>query len=150
MTRTRVVINTSLIVGAVIVVQYVLLAIFNYAYESVEQDAGELSGLNSSNLVPYFIGDLVSEIFYALGFAAGVFLSLRLVKPISWSLSWRSTILRGILATVFGTVGVFVMHVFESLLGSIQIGPYPFHIRSMLRLIQTTSGSTSSTGSAVS
>jgi hypothetical protein len=118
--------NTSLIVGAVIIAQYVLLEIFNYAYDSAEQAVGEVRGLNSSELVPFFIGDLVSEILYALGFAVGVFVSLKVVKPISSSLPWTSAMLRGVLATAFGAVGVFAVHVLEALLGSVKIGPYPF------------------------
>ncbi len=125
MTKNRLIRNVALLVGAFLLAQYIVSSIFNLAFDSVEQAVGQLSGLDGGIFANWF-GSIVVDAILALGFAVGVFVSLRFVRPVSATSSWKSTILRGVVATAFGAVGIFLIRLLQTLLGSVKIGPYPF------------------------
>ena len=71
-------------------------------------------------------GLALAGLVLALGMGGGAFASLRWVAPITAALSWRSVILRGVLAAAIGAIGVFVLRLAQSFLAAVSIGPYPF------------------------
>lgn len=119
----RVVLNVVLIVAAIVFLQELVLWLYEFGFQVAAGYMFSPPPLEFFvNALPNF---LISTLVLAVGFGGGAFVSLRWVAPVIATLSWRRVALRGLLAGVFGAVGVLVLRVIQGLLASVHIGPYP-------------------------
>jgi hypothetical protein len=125
MTKTRVVLNASLLVAAFIVAQNLVLTIWGLVFDAANPEIVTVQ-LDNINVVPALFWGEVNEAIYALSVGVGVFVSLRFVRSVSGELGWRATIARGVIATAFATLAVLAMRLIETLISTLHVGPHPF------------------------
>ena len=130
MTRTRIALVTGALVAGVLFIQTAILSGYGVGFEvasaAVEDSQSDTNGLsNVQQLVPYLPGILVSDLFYAAAFGAGVFVALRFIRPIETAFAWKRVILRGLVAAAIGTAAVLVVRLLQTLLTHVSLGPYP-------------------------
>jgi hypothetical protein len=126
MTKTRVVLNVSLLVAAFIVAQNLVLTIWGLVFDAA--NPGTLTNVvtNDPNIVQALFWAAGNEIVFALSFGVGVFVALRFVRPVWGSLGWRATIVRAVIATAFATAAVLAMRLIETLISTLHVGQHPF------------------------
>jgi hypothetical protein len=128
MTRTRITLATSALVACVVFIQGAIVTLYGYGYDVASAsafDAAPGNVQNSQEILPFLPGILIGDLIVAVGFGAGVFVALRLIRSITADLSWKRVVIRGVLATAVGSVAVLAVRLLETLLTSVTIGPFP-------------------------
>ena len=128
MKSNRVLVISSALVACVIFIESTLLTVYGYLFNVASAsafDAAPGNAQNSAEILPFIPGILVGDLIVAAAFGVGVLISLRFVRSVAANLTWKRVVLRGIIATAIGAVAVLAVRIVESLLTSVQIGPYP-------------------------
>jgi hypothetical protein len=121
MTTTRVTLATAGIVAGALVVQAVIVGLWNivFGYLSFGGTAGAIFSVN-------LFWTLLTDLLHYAAFGFGVFAALRFIVPVGEHDSWRRTVTRGILATAIGAIAALVFEGIVSLIAAVTIGAYPF------------------------
>jgi hypothetical protein len=121
MTRTRIALTTAAIITAALVVQGIVLGLWQTGFEMISfgPTLGQLFGVN-------FVWTLLLQLLHYAAFGAGVYVAIRYIAVIGAGDTWRQAITRGIIATIGGAVAALVFGAIVSLIAAITIGPFPF------------------------
>ncbi len=129
MTRTRITLGASGLIGLVAFLQSAVLTLYGYGFNVASAaafDGSTGNAQNSAEIFPFPPGILLSDLVTAAAFGAGVFVSLRFVRSIAADLGWKRVVIRGVMAASVGAVVVLALRLVETLLNGVKIGPYPF------------------------
>lgn len=74
--------------------------------------------MNQNSCFPFLTGIVI--------FGAGVFLSLRIVAPITTDVSWMRAIVRGVIATLLGAAAVVALGLAQAVTDAANSDTYPF------------------------
>ena len=128
MTRTRITLATSALVACVVFIQSAILTLYGYGFDLASVaafDGSTPDAQNTQQILPFLPGILVGDLIVAVGFGAGVFISLRFIRSIAGDLDWKRVVVRGVIATAVGSVAVLAVRLLETLLTAVRIGPFP-------------------------
>jgi hypothetical protein len=121
MTGTRVTLTTAGIVAGVLLIQGLIVGVWNIAfgYFAFGGSVGELVG-------PNLFWSLFWSLLHYAAFGFGVFVSIRYIAPVTGACAWRHAVIRGVIATICGAVFAVVYGVVASGIAAITVGAYPF------------------------
>jgi hypothetical protein len=129
MTPRQLLLRVAGVLGAVILIERIVADIYSYVVQIVGNatfPAVSSGGGDVEQVLPFLPGILFSAFIFAFGFAAGAYVSLRFLRPVTAEISWGSLLGRGVFAAFIGATVILLIHVTISLLYALKIGPYPF------------------------
>jgi hypothetical protein len=127
-TSTQLLLRVAGVLGGVILLEGIVSELYGYLVGIVgDATFPEVSSAGSAQQdLPFLPGILLSDLVYALGFSAGVFIALRFMRSILAETRWGALFRRAAFATFVGAIVIVIIRVVESLLDAFKIRPFPF------------------------
>jgi hypothetical protein len=122
MTKARIPLTVAALIAAFLVIQVIVGQLVNWVFLAFQSDSLLGPGMTPGVVVLAFVPGLLEIVI----FAAGVYLSLRYVAPVSSAAGWKRAIVAGVIATLMGVAAVVVLGLIEAALGASNVSEYPF------------------------